>query len=309
VPKGRYKHKTVSQEISADRDAFGAGHDLTINNYYENRQESQKAHTAMLSPGPAWNIPLILAASATIAIGIILLGAFFSPAPESGIILGSLSLAESRGSYELIVPISSRQSMGEQVEEISLDIQWSCNLAVPGPPPHTYAVDGNVKVLGGNVIEGRVISEANSSGSEYVQAAGSLLDDGCGDTLKLAFRPPALMLSSQAIVPISIVMPERNTFTFTKVTEFDGSISPEPSGRVQIPNFFANPRINVIASLAIKGSFGVQTTSCVIAAPNSTCLRQGHQQGEGTAAPLPVLGRGTSYAPGRLATEWPGCSP
>jgi hypothetical protein len=52
VPKGRYKHKTVSQEISADRDAFGAGHDLTINNYYENRQEGQKAHTQCSPPDP-----------------------------------------------------------------------------------------------------------------------------------------------------------------------------------------------------------------------------------------------------------------
>lgn len=275
---------SVSQQIQADSDVFGAGRDLTINNYYRSGSEYQQTHKAKLAHLPPWKRPMIWTGGAVVALVIavaaqdpLLSHSYYSAVPS----LGSLSLIEYRGTDELIVPIYNPQPADEQIQEIGVDIQFlPCALpqhrvVAPRPRPVKYAIDGDLGVLTGSAVVGVVTPESGADSGASIRAIGSVNTAGyCANEIKLGFRPPALLLGGKTTTLISVIMPKNNIFTISGQYRREVPDSNETPAlkrarafSVQIPNFTGG---FWTATVTVRDSFGVQSSSCQMSA-NATC--------------------------------------
>lgn len=282
--------QSVNQETHADGDAISVGHNFTINHFYGTRRQRKRTNNAKLARPLSWKKPVIWVGGAVAALAVAVaavLGISFAQdqppshsyssaplAPRSAPSLGSLSITESHGTDELVVPIYNPQSVDEQVQDMRVDVQWlACPTATQPPPPAAYAFGGDLKVLAGHAVVGIVTPKSGADSGASIRAIGSVkVSGGCIVEVKLDFRPPALLLRGKATTVISVTMPNDNIFTLSKATPVtaDGQGIPAftnvPTGDIQIPDFLGV----ALMEITVRDSFGDQSSSCDMS-QSTTC--------------------------------------
>ncbi len=193
-------------------------------------------------------------------------GQLSSSSPGS-LAAGSLSITESHGDYQFIVPIFNSQPDDQQLQIVGLELHWGgfgC-----GGQIYQYRVSEKLTVKntlekGRRTFVGSVAAESGAAVGANVQAIGTV-SDTCGSNLSLAFRPPALIVTGKTTTIISIDLPEKISISsLSRDNTFDPA---EPMHSVSIPSFIENPNDNSVsygmtATVAVQANSGAIMSAC-----------------------------------------------
>jgi hypothetical protein len=177
--------------------------------------------------------------------------------------IGSLSISRFGKHYQIVTPIFDSQQTDQQVQEVTLDLQWGVPGVACGVVNNIYQVNEALLVNKvSHVVEGSVSQESGRT-LGLVQATGRLYETCGGEDLSLTFRPSALILAAKTTNLISISFP---------VDILATSLHPNPGSPVSIPQANASGVVSTIrgqgylkATMTIHTNSGKKMTACEVA--------------------------------------------
>jgi hypothetical protein len=219
------------------------------------------------SPGPAVNPPGPAVSAGPPSSNVS--AKYNSSSSAKSLAAGSLSITESHGSYQFIVPILNSQPNDQQLQEVSLHVGWGEPIDTCDAPIYLYKVGENLLVKkGSRKVVGSVVLESGVAVGSAVQASGNLSESCGGGRLSLAFRPPALILKGKMTTIISIDLPEEISAASLSAGS-SGNAAEPPIHPVRIPNIIVQSNKTIQfpymeAIVTVQTNSGARMSACEV---------------------------------------------
>jgi hypothetical protein len=155
-------------------------------------------------------------------------GIFGFQNPSAAIRSGEPTFAQSAKYVRILLPVSNNIARDQELNQISLTIDWTGNILCYGPPTFSFRLSSNLYVdeKTGSVSGGSVVAESGTAAGFSVPVTGNAQGFCNNGELILDFIPPALVLEKSSTTVISIDVPKRIEISYvthspTGVGRFD----------------------------------------------------------------------------------------